>query len=48
VNHAKDLVFAERANLLAQEQTSFVNAVNAYVGVIENQELLQLTNQSVI
>ena len=42
VNHAKDLVFAERANLLAQEQTSFINAVNAYVGVIENQELLQL------
>jgi outer membrane protein len=42
VNHAKDLVFAERATLLAQEQTSFTNAVNAYVGVIENQELLQL------
>jgi len=42
VNHAKDLVFAERANLLAQEQTSFTNAVNAYVGVIENRELLEL------
>jgi len=42
VNHAKDLVFAERATLLAQEQTSFTNAVNAYVGVIENQELLAL------
>ena len=42
VNHAKDLVFAERATLLAQEQTSFTNAVNAYVGVIEAQDLLAL------
>jgi outer membrane protein len=42
VSHAKDLVMAERANLLAQEQTSFTNTVNAYVGVIEDQELLTL------
>jgi len=42
VNHAKDLVFAERANMLAQEQSSFTDAVNAYVGVIENQDLLEL------
>jgi outer membrane protein len=42
VNHAKDQVMAERANLLAQEQTSFTNTVNAYVGVIEDQDLLTL------
>ena len=42
VNHAKDQVMAERANLLAQEQTSFTNTVNAYVGVIEAQDLLTL------
>ena len=33
---------AERANLIAQEQTSFINAVNAYVGVIQAQQLLAL------
>ena len=38
VNRAKDQVMAERANLIAQEQTSFTNAVNAYVGVIQAQE----------
>jgi outer membrane protein len=42
VNHAKDQVMAERANLISQEQTSFTNTVNAYVGVIENQDLLTL------
>jgi outer membrane protein len=42
VNRAKDQVMAERANLLAQEQTSFTNTVNAYVGVIQSQELLTL------
>jgi outer membrane protein len=31
-----------RANLIAQEQTSFVNVVNAYVGVIQAQQLLAL------
>jgi len=35
-------VIAERANLIAQEQTSFVNVVNAYVGVIQAQQLLAL------
>ena len=29
---------AERANLIAQEQTSLTNAVNAYVGVISAQQ----------
>lgn len=42
LSHAKDAVMAERAALLAQEQTSFTNAVNAYVGVIEAQQLLEL------
>ncbi len=42
VNRAKDQVMAERANLIAQEQTSFTNTVNAYVGVIQAQDLLTL------
>jgi outer membrane protein len=42
VNRAKNQVMAERANLIAQEQTSFTNVVNAYVGVIEAQQLLAL------
>lgn len=42
VNHAKDQVMAERATLIAQEQTSFTNTVNAYVSVIQAQELLAL------
>ena len=33
---------AERATLIAQEQTSFSNVVNAYVGVIQAQQLLAL------
>jgi outer membrane protein len=32
VNRAKNQVMAERANLINQEQTSFINAVIAYVG----------------
>jgi outer membrane protein len=42
VNRAKNQVMAERATLLAQEQTSFGNTVNAYVGVIQTQQLLAL------
>jgi outer membrane protein len=42
VNRAKNQVMAERANLLAQEQTSFTNVVNAYVGVIQAQQTLAL------
>jgi outer membrane protein len=42
VNRAKNQVLAERATLLAQEQTSFTNAVSAYVGVIQAKELLAL------
>jgi outer membrane protein len=49
VNRAKNQVMAERANLIGQEQTSFLNTVIAYVGngtstigVIEAQQLLAL------
>jgi outer membrane protein len=42
LNRAKNQVMAERATLIAQEQTSFTNVVNAYVGVIEAQQLLAL------
>jgi outer membrane protein len=42
LNRAKNQVMAERANLIGQEQTSFTNVVNAYVGVIEAGQLLAL------
>ncbi|HEX3994303.1 MAG TPA: TolC family outer membrane protein, partial [Acetobacteraceae bacterium] len=42
INRAKDQVMAERATLIAQEQTSFTNAVNAYVNVISAKETLDL------
>lgn len=42
VNKAKNQVMAERSNLIAQEETSFTNAISAYVGVIQAKELLQL------
>jgi outer membrane protein len=42
INRAKNLVMAERATLIAQEQASFTNAVNAYVGVIQASQQLDL------
>ena len=42
VNRSKNQVMAERANLIAQEQTSFLATVNAYVGVIQARQLLEL------
>ncbi|MDQ2802848.1 MAG: TolC family outer membrane protein [Pseudomonadota bacterium] len=50
VNRAKNTVFAERANLIAQEETSFSDAVNAYVGVIEDRQLaaLNINNEQVL
>jgi outer membrane protein len=42
VNRAKNQVMSERATLLSQEQTSFGNVVNAYVGVVQAQQLLAL------
>ncbi|MFL5287423.1 MAG: TolC family outer membrane protein, partial [Rhodopila sp.] len=50
VNRAKNQVFAERATLIAQEQTSFTNVVQAYVNVIQDQQLLalQINNEQVL
>ena len=50
INRAKNQVRAERATLIAQEQTSFTAAVNAYVGVISAQQQLDLNrnNESVL
>lgn len=42
INQAKDQVMAARANLLAQEESSFANAISAYVGVIQARQLYQL------
>jgi outer membrane protein len=49
INRSKNQVMAERANLISQEQTSFMNTVTAYVGngtftlgVVEAQQLLAL------
>ena len=42
VNKSKNQVMAERANLIAQEQTSLGSTVEAYVGVIQNRQLLEL------
>jgi len=42
IHRAKDLIMAERASMLAQEETSLSDAVNAYVGVIQSEQLLGL------
>ena len=41
-NRAENTVLAERARLIATEQTVFTNVVNAYVTVIQNQQLVAL------
>ncbi len=41
-HEALNRVMAERANLIATEETVFTNVVNAYVGVIQNQQNLQI------
>ena len=46
INRSKNQVMAERATLIAQEQTSFTAAVNAYVGVIQAQEQLELNRNN--
>jgi outer membrane protein len=50
VNRAKNQVYAERATLIATEQNSFNNVVQAYVNVIQNQQLLalQINNEQVL
>jgi len=47
VNRSKNQVMAERATLIAQEQTSLLAAVTAYVGVIQTRELLELQRNNV-
>lgn len=42
VHRAKNTVFAERATLINTEETSFTDAVNAYVGVIASRQILEL------
>ena len=42
VNRAKNQVMAERALLIAQEQSSFNSTVGAYVGVVQTKQLLEL------
>jgi outer membrane protein len=41
-HEAVNRVMSERANLIATEQTVFTNVVSAYVGVIQNQQNLQI------
>ena len=50
VQRAKNTVFAERANLIGQEETSFSDTVNAYVGVIQARqtEEIQKNNEDVL
>ena len=42
VNRAKNQVYADRSQLILQEQTSFSNTVNAYIGVIQAAQILAL------
>jgi len=44
---AKNSVYAARAELLAEEQTVFLNVVNAYVTVITDSQVLQLDQSDV-
>jgi outer membrane protein len=50
LHKAESAVMAERANLIAQEEQSFSDTVNAYVNVIQNQQLLalQVSNEQVL
>jgi len=50
LHQAESNVMAERANLIAQEEQSFSDTVNAYVTVIQNQQLLalQISNEQVL
>ncbi|HEY0206319.1 MAG TPA: TolC family protein, partial [Acetobacteraceae bacterium] len=41
-NQADNRVFAQRGRLIATEQTVFTNVINAYVNVIQQQQVLQL------
>ncbi len=41
-HEAVNSVYAERARLIAEEETVFADTINAYVGVIEDRQLLKL------
>ena len=41
-HEAVNMVYAERARLIAEEETVFGDTINAYVGVIEDRQLLKL------
>lgn len=46
-NRAESQVRAQRARLIAQEQQTFTDTINAYVGVIQAQQLLTLNQNNV-
>ena len=46
-NQAKNAVFSQRANLVNSEEQIFFSGVQAYVGVIQSQQLLQLNIRNV-
>jgi outer membrane protein len=50
LHRAENTIMAERATLIAQEEQSFIDTVNAYVNVIQNQQLLalQVSNEQVL
>jgi outer membrane protein len=50
LHKAETTIMAERANLIAQEEQSFIDTVTAYVNVIQNQQLLalQVSNEQVL
>jgi outer membrane protein len=45
-HQAVNSVYAERANLIAQEETVFTNTINAYVTYVEDSNLLLLDRQN--
>jgi outer membrane protein len=47
LHRAENSVLAERATLINTEQTVFANVINAYVTVIEDQQLVALNNSNV-
>jgi outer membrane protein len=50
LHRAEANIMAERATLIAQEEQSFIDTVNAYVNVIQDQQLLalQVSNEQVL
>jgi outer membrane protein len=50
LHKAETQIMAERANLIAQEEQSFIDTVTAYVNVIQDQQLLslQVSNEQVL